>query len=145
MVLHPCLQITGRLRALPPPAAASTPVQPPTTSPCPTATDPGGELPATALAERVGDFNQSMDPWERTGAAPELRFALTHVGTAGASLVMLQQFTMTTLVIIASRGSCFQNESRRGSSRTCPFVTLGARPAPPNDAAPVVLTLVIFA
>ena len=31
--------------------------------PCPTtATDPGGELPATALAERVGDFNQSMDP-----------------------------------------------------------------------------------
>ena len=23
------------------------------------------------LAERVGDFNMSMDPWERTGAAPQ--------------------------------------------------------------------------
>ena len=30
---------------------------------CPTtATDPGGELPATALTQRVGDFNHSMDP-----------------------------------------------------------------------------------
>ena len=59
--------LTGRLRALPPPATASTPVQLPSTPPCPTtATDPGGELPATALAERVGDF-----PWERTGAAPQ--------------------------------------------------------------------------
>ena len=63
--------LTGRLRALPPPAAASTPVQPPTTIPCPTtATDPGGELPATALAERVGDFNQSMHP---CGNEQELR------------------------------------------------------------------------
>ena len=26
---------------------------------------------AAALAERIGDFNQSMDPWERTGAAPQ--------------------------------------------------------------------------
>ena len=24
-----------------------------------------------ALAERVGDFNVSMDPWERTEAAPQ--------------------------------------------------------------------------
>ena len=64
--------LTGRLRAVPLPAAASTPIQLPTTTPCrTTATDPGGELPATALAERVGDFNQSMDPWERTGAAPQ--------------------------------------------------------------------------
>ena len=36
-----------------------------------TACDPGGEPPAAALAERVGDFNMSMDPWERTGAAPQ--------------------------------------------------------------------------
>ena len=36
-----------------------------------TACDPSGEPPAAALAERVGDFNMSMDPWERTGAAPQ--------------------------------------------------------------------------
>ena len=35
-----------------------------------TAGDSSGELPVAALAERVGDFNVSMDPWERTGAAP---------------------------------------------------------------------------
>ena len=29
------------------------------------------EVPVAALAERVGDFNVSMDPWERTGAAPQ--------------------------------------------------------------------------
>ena len=29
------------------------------------------DLPARALAERVGDFNISMDPWEQTGAAPK--------------------------------------------------------------------------
>ena len=29
------------------------------------------EVPVTALAERVGDFNISMDPWEQTGAAPQ--------------------------------------------------------------------------
>ena len=29
------------------------------------------EVPAVALAERVGDFNISMDPWEQTGAAPQ--------------------------------------------------------------------------
>ena len=64
--------LTERLRALPLPAAASTPVQPPTNTPCrTTATDPGWEPPATALAERVGDFNQSMDPWERIEAAPQ--------------------------------------------------------------------------
>ena len=28
-------------------------------------------MPAVALAERVGDFNISMDPWEQTGAAPQ--------------------------------------------------------------------------
>ena len=28
-------------------------------------------LESYALAERVGDFNVSMDPWERTGAAPQ--------------------------------------------------------------------------
>ena len=38
----------------------------PSTPPCTNAAnDPGGELPAAALAERVGDFNLSMDPWER--------------------------------------------------------------------------------
>ena len=64
--------LTGRLRALPPPATATTPVQLPSTPPCTdAANDPGGEQPAAALAERVGDFNLSMDPWERTGAAPQ--------------------------------------------------------------------------
>ena len=63
--------LTGRLRALPRPTTAAAPVQmqsAPTRAN--TACDPGGELPAGALAERVGDFNMSMDPWERTGAAP---------------------------------------------------------------------------
>ena len=64
--------LTGRLRALPRPTTAAAPVQmqsAPTRAN--TACDPGGELPAGALAERVGDFNMSMDPWERTGAAPQ--------------------------------------------------------------------------
>ena len=33
--------------------------------------DSGGGLSVAALAERVGDFNVSMDPWERTEAAPQ--------------------------------------------------------------------------
>ena len=33
--------------------------------------DSVGEVPVAALVERVGDFNVSMDPWERTGAAPQ--------------------------------------------------------------------------
>ena len=61
--------LTGRLRALPPPTTAAAPVQMPSApTRANTACDPGGELPAAALAERVGDFNMSMDPWERTGA-----------------------------------------------------------------------------
>ena len=32
------------------------------------AADSVDDLPAVALAERVGDFNISMDPWEQTGA-----------------------------------------------------------------------------
>ena len=64
--------LTGRLRALPPPTTAAAPVQMPSTpTRANTACDPGGELPAAALAEQVGDFNMSMDPWERTGAAPQ--------------------------------------------------------------------------
>ena len=35
------------------------------------AADSVDDLPAVALAERVGDFNVSMDPWEQTGAAPQ--------------------------------------------------------------------------
>ena len=35
------------------------------------AADSVDDLPAVALAERVGDFNISMDPWEQTGAAPQ--------------------------------------------------------------------------
>ena len=35
------------------------------------AADSVDDLPALALAERVGDFNISMDPWEQTGAAPQ--------------------------------------------------------------------------
>ena len=64
--------LTGRLRAMPPPATAAATVQ---VSAVParasTAVDSVGELPVAALAERVGDFNVSMDPWERTGAAPQ--------------------------------------------------------------------------
>ena len=35
------------------------------------AADSVDDLPALALAGRVGDFNISMDPWEQTGAAPQ--------------------------------------------------------------------------
>ena len=35
------------------------------------AEDSVDEVPVAALAERVGDFNISMDPWEQTGAAPQ--------------------------------------------------------------------------
>ena len=35
------------------------------------AADSVDELPAVALAERVGDFNISIDLWEQTGAAPQ--------------------------------------------------------------------------
>ena len=55
--------LTGRLRALLPPTTAAAPVQMSSapTRAC-TACDSGGGLPAAALAERVGDFNISMDP-----------------------------------------------------------------------------------
>ena len=56
----------------PPPATAAATVQ---VSAVPAragiAGDSVGEVPVAALAERVGDFNVSMDPWERTGAAPQ--------------------------------------------------------------------------
>ena len=54
--------LTGRLRAMPPPAAAAATAQ---VSAGPAHAD------IAALAERVGDFNISMDPWEQTGAAPQ--------------------------------------------------------------------------
>ena len=64
--------LTGRLRAMPPPAAAAATAQ---VSAGPAHADIAGdsvdELPAVALAERVGDLNISMDPWEQTGAAPQ--------------------------------------------------------------------------
>ena len=64
--------LTGRLRAMPPPATAAATAQ---VSAVPTHTDIAGDsveaVPVTALAERVGDFNISMDPWEQTGAAPQ--------------------------------------------------------------------------
>ena len=58
--------LTGRLRAMPPPAAAAATAQ---VSAGPVhadlAADSVDELPAVALAERVGDFNISMDTWLR--------------------------------------------------------------------------------
>ena len=64
--------LTGRLRAMPPPAAAAATTQ---VSAVPAhagiAGDSVDEVPVAALAERVGDFNISMDPWEQTGAAPQ--------------------------------------------------------------------------
>ena len=64
--------LTGRLRAMPPPAAAAATTH---VSAVPAhvgvAGDSVDEVPVAALAERVGDFNISMDPWEQTGAAPQ--------------------------------------------------------------------------
>ena len=57
---------------MPPPATAAATAQ---VSAVPAqagiAGDSVEEVPAAALAERVGDFNISMDPWEQTGAAPQ--------------------------------------------------------------------------
>ncbi len=68
--------LTGRLRALPPSEAPQVPPQPVGTSPCfpadsGTSCGPHTSHTMTAPAERIGEFNHSMDPWERTGAAPE--------------------------------------------------------------------------
>ena len=64
--------LTGRLRAMPPPATAAATAQ---VSADPAhagiAGDSVEEVPVAALAERVGDFNLSMDPWEQTGAVPQ--------------------------------------------------------------------------
>ena len=64
--------LTGRLRAMPPPATAAATAQ---VSAVPAhagiAGDSVEEVPVAALAEPVGDFNLSMDPWEQTGAAPQ--------------------------------------------------------------------------
>ena len=64
--------LTGRLRAMPHPATAAATAQ---VSAVPVhagiAGDSVEEVPVAALAERVGDFNISMDPWEQTGAAPQ--------------------------------------------------------------------------
>ena len=37
------------------------------------------EVPVVALAERVRDFNISIDPWEQTGAAPQGCYLTTGV------------------------------------------------------------------
>ena len=67
--------LTGRLRAIPPPAAAAATTQ---VSAVPAhagiAGDSVDEVPVAALAERVGDFNISMDPW--TLLSPPLGVAL---------------------------------------------------------------------
>ena len=71
-IVWPNTYLTGRLRAMPPPAAAAATAQ---VSAGPAHADIAGdsvdELPAVAVAERVGDFNISMDPWEQTGVAPQ--------------------------------------------------------------------------
>ena len=69
---------------------------------------------------------------KRTVAQAELEEV--SAGQGDASPVMLQQIMMITSATIVNKGSCFQNESPSGRSRTCPFVILGARSAP-NDVA----------
>ena len=64
--------LTGRLRAMPPPAAAAATARVSAGHVhADIAADSVDDVPAVALAERVGDFNISMDPWEQTGAAPQ--------------------------------------------------------------------------
>ena len=57
---------------MPPPATAAATAQ---VSAVPVhagiAGDSVEEVPVVVLAERVGDFDISMDPWEQTGAAPQ--------------------------------------------------------------------------
>ena len=61
--------LTGRLRAMPPPAAAAATARVSAGHVhADIAADSVDDVPAVALAERVGDFNISMDPWEQTGA-----------------------------------------------------------------------------
>ena len=68
--------LAGRLRALPPENEPQPPV--PKAAPNEPATMPGptevaGQHGATVapLPERIDAFNYSLDPWERTGAAPQ--------------------------------------------------------------------------
>ncbi len=67
---------TGRLRALPPSEAPQVSVQPGVATPVFPADPgagccPGAPLTTVPLSERIDDFNHSLDPWERTGAAPQ--------------------------------------------------------------------------
>ena len=68
--------LTGRLRALPPSDAPQASVQPGVATPV-FPSDPGAgccpaaPLTTVPLSEHIDDFNHSLDPWERTGAAPQ--------------------------------------------------------------------------
>ena len=159
-----------------PPAAAAATAQ---VSAGPAHADIAGdsvdELPAVALAERVGDFNISMDPWEQTGAAPQGWATHLHqtvipvqryiqlrphdttlpsfgggpvrilVATAEASLAILRQIMTITFATIVSRGYCFLNEFRSGRCRSCLFAIYGALSVLLNDAALGALISITYA
>ena len=61
--------LTERLRAMSLPATAAATAQ--MSVHAGIAGDSVEEVPVATLAERVGDFNLSMDPWEQTGAVPQ--------------------------------------------------------------------------
>ena len=70
--LAQAVSFSCRLRAMPPPAIAAATAQ---VSAVPahagTPRDSVEEVPVEVLAERVGYFNMSVDPWEQTGATPQ--------------------------------------------------------------------------
>ena len=113
--------LTGRLRAMPPPAAAAATAQ---VSAGPAHADIAGdsvdELPAVALAERVGDFNISMDPWEQTGAAPQgwaTHLHQTASPSCGQSHRLIDPATSSTT---AFRWECIRS---RGAVTRCMPIT----------------------
>ena len=72
----------------------------------------------------------------------EDQWPLLHEHTIGGTFPStdLRQRVLNVQFTIVNKGSCFQNESPSGRSRTCPFVIRGARSAPPNDVGDGVLT-----
>ena len=88
--------------------------------------DSVGEVPVAALAERVGDFNVSMDPWERTGAAPQgwaPHLHQTVIPVQGYIQLRPHDTKASPSVSIFSRAPLCPNTCRHCRSKPCDIAT----------------------
>ena len=88
--------------------------------------DSVGEVPVAALAERVGDFNVSMDPWERTGAAPQgwaPHLHQTVIPVQGYIQLRPHDAKASPSVSIFSRAPLCPNTCRHCRSKPCDIAT----------------------